>query len=101
MEIIGILVLCGIPLAAYNLFIKDDHLALIAAEDIDIKGKFRTKIFKVSSLVCLGSTLVFHLVMSALGAPAFMWAIITVPIVFLFNILALLLIMEVINRRHA
>ncbi|MDT8365385.1 MAG: hypothetical protein RRA15_02705 [bacterium] len=67
MEILGILILAGFPIARYNLLIKDAHLALLATDDNDIKGKFRSKIFKTSFFVCIGSVFAFHLVLAGLG----------------------------------
>ena len=99
MEILGILILIGLPLAGYNLFLKDDHLILIVTENDDVKGQLRSKILRTSLLVSFGATLAFHIVTAALGAPALIWALITIPIVFLFNLLALLLVMEFMNRR--
>ncbi len=63
--------LAGFPIAGYNLFIKDDHLALIAADEIETKGQLHSKIFKKSFFVCLGSVFSFHLVLFGLGESAF------------------------------
>jgi hypothetical protein len=98
MEILGILILAGFPIAGYNLLIKDDHLALLATDDNDIKGKLRSKIFKTSFFVCIGSVFAFHLVLAGLGEAVLMWAFISVPIVSVLNVLILLLIMEIVNR---
>jgi len=98
-EFIGILILAGLPLAGYNLLIKDDHLTLIATDDVEMKGKLRGKIFRTSCYLCLGSTFAFHLVLATSGEAALMWSFISIPIVLVFNVLFLLLIMEIVNRR--
>ena len=98
-EFIGLLILVGIPLAGYNMFVKNDQLALLTADEIEAKKKLRSKIFKTSFYICLGSTFVFHLILATFGEAVLMWAVITMPIVFVFNALFLLLIMEIVNRR--
>ena len=100
MELIGILILLGLPMAAYNIFIKEHHLELISIADSDAKVKLRGKIFKIAIFVCFGVTIAFHVLVSALGAPALMWSFITIPIVFIFNVIALLIIMEFVNRKY-
>ena len=86
-------------MAGYYMFVKDDHLALIATDDNDVKGRLRGKIFRTSFFVCLGSTLAFHLILATFGEAVLMWAVITVPIVLVVDVLLLLLIMEFVNRR--
>jgi hypothetical protein len=98
-EFIGILVLAGFPLTGYYMFVKDDHLARIATDDNNVKGRLRGKIFRTSFFVCLGSTFAFHLILATFGEAVIMWAIISMPMVFVFNVLVLSVVMEFVNRR--
>lgn len=101
MAFIGILVLLGFTLAGYNMFIRNDHQALLATDDTYVKGKLRGKIVRTSFVVCLGSAFAFHLLMAAFGESPFMWIVITMPMAIFINVLALLVIMEFVNRRKA
>ena len=83
------------------MFIKDDHLTLITADDADIKWILRGKIFRSSTVLCIGSAFAFHLLLSAFGEAAFMWVFISMPLTFVFNVFVLLVIMEIMNRRKA
>jgi len=93
MEILGIIMLAGFPMVGYNQLIKDDHLALLATDNMDSKTKLRSKIIRMSFFVCVGSVFAFHFVLAALSEAVIMWTFITVPIVLIFNVFFLFLIM--------